>query len=79
MTSGFTVQFGSFHDRTNAIKLTARLKRDLPGVRIDSELLDFKEIHRVRFGYFKTRSEARERATEISKQTGEPCTIMTLP
>lgn len=79
MTSGFTVQFGSFHDRTNAIKLAARLKRALPGIRIDSELLDFKEIHRVRFGYFKTRSEAQERATEISKQTGEPCTIMTLP
>ncbi|UCG52993.1 MAG: SPOR domain-containing protein [Candidatus Latescibacterota bacterium] len=79
LTSGYTIQFGAFHDRTNALKLVARLKRDLPGVRVDSDLLEFKEVHRVRFGYFKTRAEASRRAEEISEQISEPCTIMTLP
>ncbi len=78
-TARFTLQFGSFNDRTNAIKLAAELKRDLPGVRIDSDLVDFKEVHRVRYGYFKNRAEAERRAEEITKQTGEPCTIMPLP
>jgi tetratricopeptide (TPR) repeat protein len=79
LTSGYTIQFGAFNDRTNAIKLVARIKRDLPGVRIDSDLLDFKEVHRVRFGYFRTRTEATESLQEISKRINEPCTIMTLP
>jgi len=79
VTSGFTLQFGSFHDRANAIKLASELKRNLPGVRIDSDLLDFKEVHRVRFGYFKSRTEAERKAEEIARQTGEPCTIMALP
>jgi len=79
VTSGFTLQFGSFHDRANAIKLASELKRNLPGVRIDSDLLDFKEVHRVRFGYFKSRAEAERKAEEIARQTGEACTIMALP
>ncbi len=78
-TAGFTLQFGSFSDRANAIKLAAELKRELPGVRIDSELLNFKEVHRVRFGYFKTREEAERMAEEVSRQTGETCAIMRLP
>jgi TolA-binding protein len=79
LRSGFTLQFGAFHDRTNAIKLMAQLKQTLPGVRIDSELLHYKEVHRVRFGYFATRQEAQQKANEISSQIREPVSIMTLP
>jgi outer membrane protein assembly factor BamD (BamD/ComL family) len=79
LQSGFTLQFGAFHDRTNAIKLAAELKPMLPGVRIDSNLLDYKEVHRVRFGYFATRAEAQQKANEIQQQTNETVTIMTLP
>lgn len=79
LTTGYTLQFGSFSDRANAIKLAAELKRELPGVRIDSDLLRFKEVHRVRYGYFKSRGEAQRRAEEITRQTGEPCAIMPLP
>lgn len=79
LTTGYTLQFGSFSDRTNAIKLAADLKRDLPGVRIDSDLVKFKEVHRVRYGYFKSRSEAERRADEVSRLTGESCAIMPLP
>ena len=38
LTSGFTIQFGSFRDRQNAIKLAAKIKTVYPGVRVDSEL-----------------------------------------
>ena len=79
LAAGFTLQFGSFADRANAIKLAAELKRKISGVRIDSELLNFKEVHRVRSGYFKTRSEAEKRAEEIARQTSENCAIMPLP
>jgi tetratricopeptide (TPR) repeat protein len=79
LAAGFTLQFGSFGDRANAIKLAADLKGKVPGIRIDSELVNFKEVHRVRSGYFKTRAEAERRAEEIVRRTGENCAIMPLP
>jgi len=79
LRSGFTIQFGAFHDRTNAIKLMAQLKSELPGVRIDSELLHYKEVHRVRYGYFATRDEAQRKANDIASRINEPISIMTLP
>ncbi len=79
LRSGFTIQFGAFHDRTNAIKLMAQLKSELSGVRIDSELLHYKEVHRVRLGYFATREEAQRKANDIASQINEPISIMTLP
>jgi tetratricopeptide (TPR) repeat protein len=77
--SGFTIQFGSFRDRGNAIKLSARIKRVYPGVRVDSELINYREHHRVRYGYYRTRGEAQAKAEEISREIGEDFTIMTLP
>lgn len=79
LEEGFTLQFGSFRDRGNAIKLAAKIKRVFPGVRIDSELVRYREYHRVRYGYFATREEARKRGEEISKQLNQDYTIMTLP
>lgn len=75
---GFTIQFGSFRDRGNAIKLAAKIKRVFPGVRIDSELIRYREYHRVRFGYFHTREEAQRRGEEIASELGEDFTIMSL-
>lgn len=79
LKSGFTIQFGSFRDRGNAIKLAAKIKRVYPAVRIDTELVRYREYHRVRYGYFRTREEAQRKAEEISKQVGEDYTIMSLP
>jgi tetratricopeptide (TPR) repeat protein len=79
LTSGFTIQFGSFGDRGNAIKLAARIKRVYPGVRIDSDLINYREFHRVRYGYYRTREEARAKAEEIAREMNEDFTIMTLP
>ena len=78
LTSGFTIQFGSFEDRANAIRLAAQLKRSLPGIRIDSDLINYKEVHRVRLGYFATRPEAQEKADEITGVVTDPFSIMTL-
>ena len=79
LESGFTLQFGSFRDRGNAIKLAAKVKRVFPGVRIDSELVDYREYHRVRYGYFRTRDEAQAMGQRISHEVNETFTIMTLP
>ncbi len=79
LTSGFTIQFGSFGDRGNAIKQAAKIKRMYPAVRVDSELIKYREYHRVRFGYFRTRAEAQAKAEEISREINEEYTIMTLP
>jgi tetratricopeptide (TPR) repeat protein len=79
LTAGFTVQFGSFRDRGNAIKLAAKIKRVFPGVRIDSDLINYREYHRVRYGYFKTREEAQAEAEQIAREMNEDFTIMTLP
>jgi tetratricopeptide (TPR) repeat protein len=79
LDEGFTLQFGSFRDRGNAIKLAAKIKRVYPGVRIDSELVRYREYYRVRYGYFATREEARTRGEEISRQLNQDYAIMTLP
>lgn len=78
LDASFTIQFGAFNDRTNAIKLAAQIKRNLPAVRIDSDLLNYKEVHRVRYGYFRNRAQAERMANEISSLVNEPYTIMTL-
>jgi tetratricopeptide (TPR) repeat protein len=79
LKSGFTIQFGSFGDRGNAIKMAAKIKRVYPGARIDSELINYREYHRVRYGYYRTREEAQARAEEISREMNEDFIIMTLP
>lgn len=79
LESGFTLQFGAFRDRANAIKMASKIKRVYPGVRIDSELISYREHFRVRYGYFRTREEARATGEQISREIGEDYTIMTLP
>ncbi len=78
LEKGFTIQFGAFRDRGNAIRLAARLRRVQPGIRIDTELVRFREVHRVRYGYFATREAAERKAREIAARIDEPWTIMPL-
>jgi len=79
LESGFTIQFGSFRDRGNAIKLAAKIKRVYPAVRVDSELIRYQEYHRVRFGYFRSREAAQRKGEEISREMNEDFTVMPLP
>lgn len=76
---GYTIQFGSFRDRQNAIKLADRIKQTLPGVRIDTDLIQFREVHRVRYGFFQTRQEAQLKADELASSFGNELTIMKIP
>jgi cell division septation protein DedD len=77
--AGFTLQFGSFGERANAIKLAAEIKKVYPAVRIDSELVNYKEVFRVRYGFYSTRDAAQQAGAQISKTVAEPYTIMPIP
>ncbi len=74
--TGFTIQFGSFADRANAIKLQAKIKKVYPGVRIDSELVNYREVFRVRFGQYATREEATSAAEPMARELDERYTVM---
>ena len=74
--AGFTVQFGSFSDRANAIKLASRIKKTHPNVRIDSELVNFREVFRVRYGHYPTRQAAQSAGDAMARDLGEQFTIM---
>ncbi len=73
---GYTVQFGSFGDRANAIKLAAKIKKTYPNVRIDSELVNYREVFRVRYGYYASRDEAQAAGDDMSKRMDEQFTVM---
>jgi len=74
--AGYTVQFGSFGERANAIKLAAQIKKTYPGVRIDSELVNYREVFRVRIGHYATPDAARAAGEEMARVLDEPFTIM---
>jgi hypothetical protein len=74
--TGFTVQFGSFADRGNAIKLAAKIKKTYPGVRIDSELINYREVFRVRYGQYATREEAQAAGEAMTREIDERYTVM---
>jgi TolA-binding protein len=78
-SEGYTLQFGSFRDRYNAIKLAGKLKQVFPSVRIDSDLLGWREVHRVRLGFFKTRDQAVLKGEEVSRKLDDEFVIMNLP
>jgi tetratricopeptide (TPR) repeat protein len=74
--TGFTLQFGSFSDRANALKLAAQIKQMYPAVRVDSELINYREVFRVRYGQYATREEARQAGEAMSKTLDERYTVM---
>ncbi len=73
---GYTIQFGSFTDRANAIRLSSRIKETFPGVRIDSELVNYREVFRVRIGYYASREEADAAGQDMAQRLDERYTIM---
>jgi len=75
----FTVQLGAFQDRANALRFLAEIRGVLPGVRIDTEVTGRRELHRVRYGYFRTREEAQAKADEIRELIGEEAIVSRIP
>lgn len=74
--TGFTIQFGSFADRANAIKLASEIKKTYPAVRIDSELVNYREVFRVRYGQYATREEAQSAGETMARELDERYTVM---
>lgn len=74
--TGFTIQFGSFADRGNAIKLASKIKKTYPAVRIDSELVNYREVFRVRVGQYATREEAQSAGEAMTREIDERYTVM---
>ncbi len=74
--TGFTLQFGSFADRGNAIRLASKIKKSHPAVRIDSELVNYREVFRVRYGQFATREEAQAAGESMAREIEERYTVM---
>ncbi len=74
--TGFTLQFGSFSDRGNAIKLAAKIKKTYPAVRIDSELVNYREVFRVRYGQYATREDAQSAGEAMTREIDERYSVM---
>jgi tetratricopeptide (TPR) repeat protein len=74
--TGFTLQFGSFTERANAIKLASEIKKGYPAVRIDSELVNYREVFRVRYGQYATREECQAAGEAMSREIEERFTVM---
>jgi tetratricopeptide (TPR) repeat protein len=75
---GFTIQFGSFKTRSNALAVSGRIEGVLRGVRVESVEMEGRIWHRVRAGFYET-SEAAERDAELAKsKTGLAGTITPL-
>jgi septal ring-binding cell division protein DamX len=74
--TGYTLQFGSFSERANAIKLASEIKKRYPAVRIDSELVNYREVFRVRYGQYATREECQAAGEVMSRELEERFTVM---
>jgi hypothetical protein len=47
-----------------------------PAVRVDSELVNYREVFRVRIGHYATRDAARSAGESMARELDEPFTIM---
>ena len=75
---GFTIQFGSFSTRGNALAVSGKLEKILRGVRIESVEMEGRIWHRVRAGFYDTREEAEKEIARAKDQLGLAGTIVPL-
>ena len=62
----YTVQVGSFLDRTNALTLKAELERTFDGVVVSAKVIDGETYYRVRVGVFADREQAKGTAARLA-------------
>jgi tetratricopeptide (TPR) repeat protein len=67
---GFTIQFGSFSTRANALAVSGKLEKILRGVRVESIEMDGRVWHRVRAGFYETREAAQTDLSRAQEQSG---------
>jgi cell wall-associated NlpC family hydrolase len=62
---GYTIQVGAFSNIDNAVRLTAKLKKQ----GLDAyHFLDKSELYKVRFENFRTKADARDRAENLQRR-----------
>ena len=64
----FTIQVGSFTDKSNAIRLKDGLRLNYSDVFIDSVLINGRKYHRVRVGQFKDSDSAYALADRLARE-----------
>ncbi|MDD4856508.1 MAG: tetratricopeptide repeat protein [Candidatus Krumholzibacteria bacterium] len=75
---GFTIQFGSFETRGNAVAVSAKMEGVLRGVRIESVEMEGRVWHRVRAGFYETKESAERDAERAKSKTGLAGTVVPL-
>jgi len=67
-TPSFTIQFGSFQNRENALRLKQALDFTRSGAYISKTMVKGRKYYRVRLGTFATRSEALSKALAFADE-----------
>jgi len=75
---GFTIQFGAFSTRDNALAVSGKLEKILRGVRVESVEMEGRIWHRVRAGFYDTREEAEKESARAKDRLGLAGTIVPL-
>ncbi len=70
IATGYTLQFGAFTERENAIRLADDLRRSVNDVRLERVEREGGTMYRVRAGRFPNKGEAERAASRIQKETG---------
>ena len=75
---GFTLQFGAFSARGNALAAAGKLEKVLPAVRVESVEMDGRIWHRVRAGFYESSEAAQKDLSRAKEQAGLAGTIIPL-
>jgi tetratricopeptide (TPR) repeat protein len=75
---GYTLQFGAFSARGNAVAAAGKLEKLLPAVRVESVEMDGRIWHRVRAGFYESSEAAQKDLSRAKEQAGLAGTIIPL-
>ncbi len=75
----YTIQFGAFQDRQNASRVSSKLSRLFPHVRVESKYITSgTKLFRVRVGRYNERKSAEEDSLLATDKLGLTCRILTI-
>jgi tetratricopeptide (TPR) repeat protein len=75
---GYTIQFGAFTERENAIRMARQIETLIADVRVESIQRDNRTLHRVRAGSYTDREAAERAAAAVRQRLGFTGTIVPL-
>lgn len=74
----FTIQFGAFSERENAMRMVSELEKLSVNAWIESVKLGGTKIYRVRYGKYADRDEAEKKARELQDRFDLNCRVLPL-